>query len=165
MNGPSTRGAGTGSPRFGATQETMAGLLVMLLAAIAYWMVADLSAGTLRNMGPGLLPKGIALLIGSCGAILFIIGLAKGGERLAGVGLRAPVLVVAGIVAFALTIRDFGLAVAGPLAMIIGGFATPDARWRELIVFALVMTVFCVGLFRYALNLPIPVLILPGFRI
>jgi hypothetical protein len=30
------------------------------------------------------------------------------------------------------------------------------------VVFALVMTAFCVGLFRYALSLPIPVLIVPG---
>jgi hypothetical protein len=29
-------------------------------------------------------------------------------------------------------------------------------------VFAVLITAFCVGLFRYALHLPIPILILPG---
>jgi len=29
-------------------------------------------------------------------------------------------------------------------------------------VFALVITAFCVGLFRYVLHLPVPVLVLPG---
>ena len=29
-------------------------------------------------------------------------------------------------------------------------------------MFAVVMTAFCVGLFRFALGLPIPVLVIPG---
>jgi hypothetical protein len=52
--------------------------------------------------------------------------------------------------------------VAGPLAMIIGGFATPEVRWKEIIIFAAIMTAFCVGLFRFGLNLPIPIFIIPG---
>jgi hypothetical protein len=46
--------------------------------------------------------------------------------------------------------------------MIIGGYATAEVREKEIIIFAAIMTAFCVGLFRYALNLPIPILILPG---
>ena len=42
------------------------------------------------------------------------------------------------------------------------GAASPETRPVELVVFAVVMTAFCIGLFRYALGLPIPVLILPG---
>ncbi len=55
-----------------------------------------------------------------------------------------------------------GLMVAGPLVVLISGFAEPELRWRELIIFMLIMNAFCIGLFRYALNLPIPLLILPG---
>ena len=77
-------------------------------------------------------------------------------------GLRGPFFVVAGILAFAITIRLFGLVIAGPLAMIIGGFASSEVRMKEIIIFAAVMTAFCVGLFRYVLNLPIPILIIPG---
>jgi hypothetical protein len=77
-------------------------------------------------------------------------------------GLRGPFFVVAGILSFAITIRLFGLMVAGPLAMIIGGYASHEVRIREIIIFAVVMTAFCVGLFRYILNLPIPILNLPG---
>ena len=69
------------------------------------------------------------------------------------------------MVAFALTIRSVGLALAGPLVMLLAGAASPDARWRELTVFAVVITLACVGLFRFALGLPIPVLIFPGFRL
>ena len=31
-----------------------------------------------------------------------------------------------------------------------------------IVIFAAIMTLFCVGLFRYALNLPIPILRIPG---
>jgi hypothetical protein len=46
--------------------------------------------------------------------------------------------------------------VAGPLAVIIGSFASDEVRPIEAIVFGIVMTAFCVGLFKFALGLPIP---------
>jgi heme A synthase len=41
--------------------------------------------------------------------------------------------------------------------MLAGAFASPETRIREVVIFGVVMTVFCVGLFKYALGLPIPV--------
>jgi len=46
--------------------------------------------------------------------------------------------------------------------MIIAGYASPEVREKEIVIFAAIMTAFCVGLFRYLLNLPIPILTLPG---
>ena len=76
-------------------------------------------------------------------------------------------LLIGGILAFALTIRPFtlgglttpglGLLFAGPLAILIGGFATPEARLRDLVILALSLTPFCMVLFGDLLNLPIPV--------
>ncbi len=40
--------------------------------------------------------------------------------------------------------------------------ASADTRPKELVVFAVAMTALCIGLFRYALGLPIPVLVVPG---
>jgi hypothetical protein len=54
------------------------------------------------------------------------------------------------------TIPGLGLIVAGPLAIFIGGFATPEARLRELVILALALTAFCMILFGDLLNLPIP---------
>ena len=77
--------------------------------------------------------------------------------------MTLPALVLpVGIEWYAVALTDVREVVAGPLAMIVGGFASKDVRWRELIVFALVMTLFCAGLFRYALKLPIPILHIPG---
>jgi putative tricarboxylic transport membrane protein len=76
--------------------------------------------------------------------------------------LRGPVFVSLAIVAFAITIRTAGLAVAGPLVVVVSGAASPESRPRELVLFAVLITAFCVGLFRYVLGLAIPVLVIPG---
>jgi hypothetical protein len=211
-----------------APQEFTAGVALIAICFFAIWATSDLSQGTLRAMGPAMLPRWLAIGVGLCGLALAIFALFKRGEPLlmsdysgllsfGGIlaiaalvaaaidrmfyggaqlgnifyytfivlyygilgllflaivkkhgafeasGLRGPFFVVAGIIAFALTIRLFGLVIAGPLAMVIGGFATPEVREGEILIFSAVMTAFCVGLFRYLLNLPIPILIIPGF--
>ena len=74
-------------------------------------------------------------------------------------------LVNAGIILFALTIRQFGLAVAGMLALVVSGYATEEARPREVVIFAAAVTLGCIILFRYMLDMAVPVLIVPGTSI
>lgn len=143
-------------------QSLVAGLALAVLALVALWGLGNLPQGTLRAMGPAMLPRWLSIAIGLLGLGLVAASFLAPGHRLERWSVRGPLFVLAGIFAFALTIRVFGLVVAGPLAMIIGGFATPEVRWKEIVVFAAVMTALCVGLFRYALNLPIPILMLPG---
>ena len=60
------------------------------------------------------------------------------------------------VVAFGLTVRPLGLVVAGPLAIVISAFASNEVRWGETLVVGVLMTAFCIGLFKFALGLPIP---------
>ena len=60
------------------------------------------------------------------------------------------------MVVFGLAVRPLGLVVAGPLAIMIGAIASDEVRWGETIIFGTVMTAFCIGLFKFALGLPIP---------
>jgi hypothetical protein len=207
-------------------QNFFAGLALIGIAAFAIWATSDLSQGTLRAMGPAMLPRWLAIGVGTCGLALAAFAFFSDGDHLrlsdysalvafaivlsvaalvaktvnalfyggtgANVffytvivlfygtvflmfittlrrntwletrGFRGPFFIVAGILSFAITIRLFGLLVAGPLAMIIGGYATSEVREKEIIIFAAIMTAFCIGLFRYVLNLPIPIIIIPG---
>jgi hypothetical protein len=77
-------------------------------------------------------------------------------------GLRGPLFLVGGLLAFALTVRSLGLLVAAPLLALISGAASAETRFGELVVFAIVMTALCIGVFKYALNLPMPALVIPG---
>jgi putative tricarboxylic transport membrane protein len=62
------------------------------------------------------------------------------------------------VLVFALTVRGWGLAVAGPLAVILSAFADRSTRLVEIVPFAAVMTVFSALLFKWLLGLPIPLL-------
>lgn len=147
-------------------QEFVAGLALVALALFALWLVRDLSQGTLRSMGPAMLPRWLAIGVGLCGVALAVTAFLSDGPSLDSTGLRGPVFVVLGVLAFAVTIRGLtvgplaipglGLIVAGPLAIFIGGFATPEVRLRELLILALALTAFCMILFGDLLNLPIP---------
>jgi hypothetical protein len=143
------------------------GLLLIALAALALWLTRDLDQGTLNAMGPAMLPRWLAIGVGLSGLALLAAAFLKDGDRLERWSLRGPVFVIGAILAFAVTIRGYsfgslvvpglGLLVSGPLAIIIGGFATPEARLRDLVILALSLTPFCMVLFGDLLNLPIPV--------
>ncbi|MBM6582944.1 tripartite tricarboxylate transporter TctB family protein [Microvirga sp. BT689] len=148
-------------------QSLVAGLTLVALAALALWLTRDLDQGTLRAMGPALLPDWLAVGVGLCGLVLVGSSFASDGQGLDRWSLRGPTLVLLAIVAFAVTIRPFsvgavstpglGLAIAGPMAIIIGGYATSEARLRDLLILALLLTPFCMVLFGDLLNLPIPI--------
>jgi putative tricarboxylic transport membrane protein len=137
-------------------QDFVAGLVVIAVALFAFWQAADLPIGTLGGMGPGMLPKSLAVLFGLLGALLVLDSFLGTSVPLEPWSIRGPVLVALAIVAFGLTVRPLGLVVAGPVAIVIAGFASNEVRWVETIVVGLLMTVVCVGLFKFALGLPIP---------
>jgi putative tricarboxylic transport membrane protein len=137
-------------------QDFGGGLVVIAVALFAFWQAADLPIGTLGGMGPGMLPKSLAVLFGLLGALLVLESFLETGLRLEPWSIRGPVLVALAIVAFGLTVRPLGLVVAGPVAMVIAAPASDEVRWVETIVVGALMTAFCVGLFKFALGLPIP---------
>jgi hypothetical protein len=150
-----------------APQELVAGLTLVALAALALWLTRDLDQGTLKSMGPAFLPRWLAIAVGLCGLSLVGTGFMTDGQGLDRWSVRGPAFVILAIIAFAVTIRPFslgavatpglGLAIAGPLAIIIGGYATHEARLRDLLILAFLLTPFCMILFGDLLNLPIPI--------
>lgn len=140
----------------------MAGASLMLLALFALWASKDLALGRLGAPGPGLFPRVLALGVLAVGLALAILGFVRKGEALTRWPLRGPFFICLSVLAFALTIRTPGLAVAGPAMVMVSGAASPETRWRELAIFAVAITAGCVLLFRVLLRLPVPILVIPG---
>ena len=163
-NDPNNAGR-VGLPRVRAPQKLVAGVALVGICAFVLWAIEDLSQGTIKFMGPAMFPRSLAILLGICGVILIGYSLLRDGEKLEKWSLRGPMLVNTGIILFALTIRHFGLSVAGVLALVVTGFATNEARPREVFIFAVAITLGCIILFRYLLNMTVPVLIVPGTSI
>jgi len=142
--------------RIRSPQDAAAGLLLVVLAGIALWGGAQLSTGSLGQMGPGMLPLGLAVLTGLGGIGLIVASFFVPGLALERWHLRGPLFVLGAAVVFGLTVRPLGLIVAAPAVVVISALASSESRWIETVVFAVVMTVLCVGLFKYLLGLPIP---------
>jgi len=152
--------------RVRSTQDLAAGLFMIALGMLALFLSRDLAMGTLRQIGPGMLPKAFAVICAGLGALLALNSLRYNGERLSGWSWRGVIFVLGAAVIFGLTIRGFeigplkvpqlGMLVSGPLVVLISGLAAEDVKPKELVIFALAMTAGCALLFKYALGLPIP---------
>lgn len=152
--------------RVRSSQDLGGGLFMILLAGIAFVLAYDLPMGTLRQLGPGMLPKAFAAICAGLGALLALSSLRFHGEQLSGWSWRGVIFVLGGACIFGLTIRGFsvgpisvpslGLLVAGPLVMIIAGLAADDLNLKQLLIFTVGMSAACIAMFKYALSLPIP---------
>lgn len=140
-----------------ARTNVVAGLALIALGAAAFWLTADLAGSRGPLLGPGSLPRGAAGIIALIGVVIAIAGLRADDDAPPRWRLRGPLFVLGGVVVFALTVRWLGLAVATPAAILIGSLASPETRPVEVVIFAVVLTAFCIALFRYALGLPIPI--------
>jgi hypothetical protein len=137
-------------------QDFLGGMAVMGVAVFAFWLAGDLPTGTLGGMGPGMMPKALAALLGFLGVLLFVGSFFHFGERVRRWTIRGPLFVFAGMVAFGLTVRPLGLVVAGPALMLVSAFASDEVQWGETIASAILTSALCVFLFKFALGLPIP---------
>jgi putative tricarboxylic transport membrane protein len=152
-----------GRVRVHAPQDLVAGASLLAVSFFALWAASPLDAGRLSTPGPGLLPRVLAVMLGGVGIWLVVLSLVRPGESLGRWPVRGPLFIALSVVAFAVTIRTPGLAVAGPASILVAGAASPETRWRELAVFAVAVTAGCIGLFRTLLHLPIPIFVIPGW--
>ena len=65
-----------------APQNFFAGLALIAIAAFAIWATGDLPQGTLRAMGPAMLPRWLAIGVGACGLALAVLSLFSAGDPL-----------------------------------------------------------------------------------
>jgi hypothetical protein len=148
---------GGGALKVRNPQDGAAGLFLLAVAAFTLWQGADLPLGTLRAMGAGMLPTSLAVMVGLFGLILVVLAFLEDGPALERWNLRGPVFILGSVIVFALLIRTAGLAIAGPVSMLVSCFATDEVRWKEAAIFSIAMTAFCILLFKVMLALPVPV--------
>ena len=143
----------------------IAGLALVGVCIFVVWAVSDLSVGSVKYMGPAMFPRALAVMLGAAGVYLVIESFLRDGEPLAKISVRGPAMVTLGILLFAATIRPFGLAIATMLALVVSGFATKEARPVEVVIFAAAVTLACIIVFRYVLDMSVQVIAIPGTSI
>ncbi|HEX8662641.1 MAG TPA: tripartite tricarboxylate transporter TctB family protein [Beijerinckiaceae bacterium] len=127
------------------------------LGALAFGLAGELGVGTAAAMGPGYVPRALALLILLYGAVLCVRAALAGRRALPGVGWRPLVLILAAVALFAILLPMAGLALTSVAVVLCAGFAAADVRLRENAGLAVALAAFAVALFVKGLGLPIQV--------
>jgi putative tricarboxylic transport membrane protein len=130
------------------------GVAVALLASLALIASADLPGQRGFAFGPGTAPRLFSLVLAALGAAVAVGGVFVGGPPIEKYKIRGPALVIIAIFGFAAMIRPLGLVPATFLAFMISILGSTEMRWVESLIAAALMTLFCVLLFVYLLNLP-----------
>lgn len=136
-------------------QDYWGGVALVAFAMFALWAASDLPGMRGFAFGPGTAPRLFSWLLVVTGAGVAVSGLLASGPALERWGIRAPVLFIASVVFFGATVRPLGLVISAFFTLMIASTATREVRWVEATLWSAALTVFCVGLFVYGLNLPL----------
>ena len=133
------------------------GGFLILLAIVALVEIRNLSLGTAADMGPGYVPRTLACVIMGFGLVVAGRGFFAKRRLLPAVKPRPILSVLVSLAVFALLLPRGGLALTTLATMACATYATPDYKWRESVLFAVIITVLTVLLFVSALGLPLSI--------
>lgn len=139
-------------------KDVLSGSLFILVGAAGLYLGADYAIGTAFRMGPGYFPRVLCGLLVVIGLIIAIKGLIVGGERPEALHIRPLILVTLAVLTFAGSIVNFGLLPAALAVVLIGSMGGPEFRVLEGILLSLFLTAAAIGVFKYGLNMTMPIL-------
>jgi putative tricarboxylic transport membrane protein len=137
-----------------APRDFYGGIALILLPTLALVASAELPGQRGFAFGPGTAPRLFSFVLAALGAAVAIGGVFSEGPPIEKYKIRGPILVIGAILSFAAMIRPLGLIPATFFTYIISIFGSKEMRLVEGLIAAAAMTVFCVLLFVYLLNLP-----------
>lgn len=149
--------------------DVIGGSLVTAIAASSLWQAMDLDSGTLRSFGPGMLPTILASVLLACGTALLLIGLLRNDQKSEpfSASWRGPGFIGLAVLVFAVTVEGtelgglalprWGVAIAGPITVILAGYASVEADLRDLAAAGFGLSAFCLALFNDLLGMDLPV--------
>jgi len=137
-----------------APRDLYGGIALMMLATVALIASSDLPGQRGFAFGPGTAPRLFSFVLAALGAAVALGGVFAEGPPIEKYRIRGPFFVIIAILAFAAMIRPLGLVPATFLTFVISIIGSTEMRWVESLIAAVVMTLFCVLLFVYLLNLP-----------
>ncbi len=139
-----------------APKDFWAGVMFIAFAVVALYVSRTYSLGTAVRMGPGYFPILLGGVLAVVGAILVVRSLVIAGDPIGQVRVLPLVVVAVAVVLFGVLLPKLGLAITLPLVIVVSALASVQSRRWEVLVLALVLTVFSALVFVYGLRLPIP---------
>ena len=141
-------------------RDFLAGLLFIILGGLAVVFASDYPIGSAMRMGPGYFPTVLGAILLLFGGYVMLRGI-RSREKVKGEwGWRPLALITLSIVLFGFLLDRLGLIPAIIALFFAAAAAGREFRFKEVLLLAVVMTAFVVGVFIYGLKLPYP--LFPG---
>jgi putative tricarboxylic transport membrane protein len=141
--------------RIRAPKDFWSGVMFCGFAAIGLSAARGYSLGSAGRMGPGYFPLLLASLLGALGAVLIGRSILIGGEPVARFHVLPLAVIATAISLFGVLIEPLGLVVSLAVLTVMSAWVGAQFRLAETLALAAALIVFCVGVFVYALGLPL----------
>ena len=135
-------------------KDFLAGLLMIGIGCITFYVALDYPFGSALRMGPGYFPRVLAGLLIAFGLYVGLRGL-RTGEKVEGVwGWKALAYITASLVAFGWLMDRVGMIPSLVVMFFVAALAGHEFKLKEVIILATLMILFAYGVFIYGLGLP-----------
>jgi hypothetical protein len=140
-----------------AGKDFWSGIMFMSFAVVELYIARGYSVGSSGEMGPGYFPVVLGIVLGALGLLLVARAIISGDEPVAGASLRPLLFLVVGVIVFGVTIEPLGLVLSLILTVAIAALAGRQSEPLEIALLAAALAALSVGIFHFALLLPLPI--------
>jgi Tripartite tricarboxylate transporter TctB family len=141
--------------RIRAPKDFWSGVMFCGFAVVAILAARGYSPGTAGKMGPGYFPLLLGGLLAALGGILIARSVVLSGEPVPRLQLLPLAIIAAAVCLFGVLIEPLGLVVSLAVLTLVSAWAGAQFRLIETLALAAALIVFSVGVFVYALGLPL----------
>jgi hypothetical protein len=132
------------------------GVLLMLMGGFAAcYASTSYELGTVHQMGPGMYPVALGVILVGLGLLLLVPAMLRAGPRLQLTEWRPLLAITAAGVAFGLTIERFGIIAAVLILTLLSALAGDKLRPLPALVLAVCLAVGSLLIFQVGLKIPV----------
>jgi|GEM_PF-182383 len=138
-------------------QNKVGGLLFVFVGlSVCIYSYFTLRIGTALQMGPGYLPFVLGILLTALGAAIASRKGNGGGASTEKVAWRALIFICLAPITFVVFIESLGLILATAISCLVACWASPDISPGKRFLLTVGLSVFCLFVFSYGLNISVP---------
>lgn len=137
-----------------APKDFWAGLMFLAFGLGFVWAGQNYQMGTAVRMGPAYFPTMLGGLLAVLGLVVFVRSFIVSGDQLARFYLKPLILVLGGVIIFALLLRPMGLIAATFALILVSALGGYDFRWKEVLILFVCLAAFALLVFVKGLGLP-----------
>ncbi|MDO9481216.1 MAG: tripartite tricarboxylate transporter TctB family protein [Hydrogenophaga sp.] len=136
-------------------QDVLGGLGLAALGVFAAVYAQRYEFGDLNRMGAGFFPVSLGILLAVLGVMIAVPAFFRSGPAIE-LKWKTFALVMASVVAFALTLKVLGLVLATVLAVVVATLADNETRWKSRLMIAAGVALITYLVFGLGLGMVLP---------